>query len=153
MKNKMKRKITVIFLSFFFLIPLNSHAKNPFLKVLSIASPVAKNGKGKVDPILTGLIIAHSSLQVADYTTTRIALSRGGREANPIMAPLFRHEPAGFAFKMGIGVWFQTWNLKQMRKSNTRGWHKAVTYGLVIGLSALQIYILQNNIRVIRELR
>ena len=59
------------------------------------------------------------ALNIADYALTLRALERGAREANPIMATLFAHDPTvALAFKLftAVAVVLVIWQLRRYRK-------------------------------------
>ena len=45
---------------------------------------------------------------LADAISTHVAINRGGREANPVMAPLTKSWPVWYAAKLALGVGFST---------------------------------------------
>ena len=69
--------------------------------------------------VIAAALAAIVALNVADYTLTVQALERGAREANPIMATLFAHDPAlALAFKLftATAVVLVIWQLRRYRK-------------------------------------
>lgn len=92
-----------------------------------------------------------ASANAADYASTRWALAQGAREANPIMAPLFRHEPAGAIVKLGIGtsIAYLTYRgIRDQRKSVR--WVSFVSGAVTVGLYA---WVVKHNIGVANELK
>jgi hypothetical protein len=74
---------------------------------LSYFSPVVKDQCSHVEKLSTGLNIYSDVLTVGDYSSTKYYLSNqafvnsGYHEANPILAPLLRHEPLGGLYTAG----------------------------------------------------
>ena len=69
--------------------------------------------------LIAASLAAIVALNVADYALTVRALDYGAREANPIMAVLFAHDPTlALAFKMftATAVVLVIWQLRRYRK-------------------------------------
>lgn len=97
---------------------------------------------------LTGLIVAGAA---ADYTTTRIGLAKGAREANPLLAWPLRHEPVGGIMYAGL-TGLQVYAVRRTLTPNASKKAKIGTLAFVIGNSVLKYYLVRNNIRVIETL-
>jgi hypothetical protein len=86
----------------------------------------------------TAFLIIFSALQVLDIWTTLTALKKGAREVNPILAKAFEYANPLFvmvSIKL-VGVWAL--------------WY--VDMYLITGLlCALYLWVIDNNLRVIRK--
>ena len=79
------------------------------LPVRATASvPVAVSSEATAPPergrLLTMLYASFATLQVADLHSTFLALDRGAREANPVMAPFAEHRPLLVGLKLGAAA-------------------------------------------------
>jgi hypothetical protein len=131
---------------------IRTEKQNRFVKAMEIVMvPVVHHPDGRVDPLATAIQIGMVGSNAADYATTRIALSRGAREANPIMAPLFGHEPAALIMKGVMIPAIMNLSMKGFRATPGKGAKIAryVIAGVSIGLCS---WAAQNNIRVARRL-
>ena len=81
-------------------MPLNLSAMYQDPPPEAFAPPPAQQSN-RLSPAFYGMPIAGN---IADGITTSIAMGKGGREANPIMAPIADHPAAIIAAKTGIGI-------------------------------------------------
>lgn len=85
-------------------------------------------------------LAAVMALNLADFYLTLLALDRGAREVNPIMAALFEHDPSlALAFKLATAaaVVLIIWQLRRYRRILT------VSLIAVGGFSLLVLYQLR----------
>ena len=84
------------------------------------------------------LLIAYIILQGLDMYTTMVALQQGGREANPVLAWLFKHFPPlwTMAVVKAVGVAALVW---------------VGSFYLNVIACALYVWVVINNWKVIRD--
>ena len=96
------------------------------------------------------MVTALLASTAGDYASTRYALSRGGREANPLAAMLVKHEPAFIALKFGTGALagYAVYRAMRDQRRSTR------IAGLVVGvaLTGLYAWATIHNVGVARRL-
>lgn len=129
----------------------NNNGHGAIRTVLAIMfSPIEKNDDGKVNKSFTALLSVYDGLQVGDYITTKIALSRGGAEENPSLAPIVNHEPAFALVKAFLGVGVPNVAFKYMHEESGM---PVISYGFLAIQTGFYGYVVNNNINVIHALR
>lgn len=84
-------------------------------------------------------------LQLLDAHSTRRALASGGREANPVMAPVVGNVAALAAVKVA-GTALTIYLTEKLRKRNS-----TVAAAVTIGLNVLSVFVITHNYRVARQ--
>lgn len=90
-------------------------------------------------------------LQVTDLVITKQAFSIGAEEANPVMAPLLSHEPAGSILKLGVAA-----GSAYVIHRAIRDPRKSVRWTGVIGgaaLIGLYVWTVRHNVGVVHDLK
>lgn len=108
-----------------------------------MAAPPA-DGPGRA--VFAPLYVSFAALQIVDAHSTFRALANGGREANPVLAPIAGNKPAMFAVKAATtaGIVLIT---ERVRKRNPKA-----ALALMIGLNAAYALIASHNYRVASEM-
>ena len=99
--------------------------------------------RGKKDALYTAMELSYIGLNIADYASTRIALSKGLQEGNPVMKYFVKKSPLDLAFK-GVVTYL---TLRMTNKLYKRD--KPLATGVMIAMNLLCGYVVYNNARLI----
>jgi hypothetical protein len=111
---------------------------------LPVAGPPRPDGRGA---LLSSLYVSFVALQVMDVHSTALALDRGARESNPLIAPFSDNTAALIAVKAGTtaGVLFMT---DRVRRHN-----RLASILIMAAANSAYATIVSRNYRIASELR
>ena len=117
------------------------------IDVTRIGAP-ARVGQAFSRPaVLTALYASYGALQAYDVYSTRQALSRGAREANPLMQDVVGHPGAFVALKAGVAV-ATIAAAERLWKTN-----KPAAIGVMIAGNSVAAFVAARNARTLGQLR
>jgi hypothetical protein len=97
--------------------------------------------------MLPALYASYAALQAYDMYSTKQALARGAREANPLMRGVVGNTGAFVAMKVGVGV-ATIMAAERLWKTN-----KAAAIGVMIAGNSVAAVVAARNARTLRNLR
>jgi hypothetical protein len=117
------------------------------ITVTGIAAPV-KVAQGLARPgVLTALYASYGALQAYDVYSTRQALARGAREANPLMTGVAGNTGAFVALKAGVAI-ATIAAAERLWKTN-----KPAAIGVMIAGNSVAAFVAARNARTLTQLR
>ena len=117
------------------------------ITVTGIASPVKVAQAISRPAALTALYASYSALQAYDVYSTRQALARGAREANPLMQGVVGNTGAFVAMKAGVAV-ATIAAAEKLWKTN-----KPAAIGVMIAGNSVAAFVAARNARTLAQLR
>ena len=117
------------------------------ITVTGIASPVKFAQAISRPAALTALYASYSALQAYDVYSTRQALARGAREANPLMQGVVGNTGAFVAMKAGVAV-ATIAAAEKLWKTN-----KPAAIGVMIAGNSVAAIVAARNTRTLGQLR
>ena len=115
------------------------------ITVTDIAAPVSQAISRPA--VLTGLYASYAALQAYDVYSTRQALARGAREANPLMQSVAGNTSTFVAIKVGVGA-ATIIAAERLWKTN-----KAAAIGAMIAGKSVAAIVAARNARTLGQLR
>ncbi len=107
------------------------------------------NPYSKESKTATGLQVSYLLLNAADYATTKVALSRGGREGNPVLPT---SEPAFTLVKFGVGGFINCLSKAIGQQCHEQRPCRIIRFtmmGIAVGANA---YVVNHDIHVVNQL-
>ena len=117
------------------------------ITVTGIGAPVKVAQAISRPAVLTALYASYSALQAYDVYSTRQALARGAREANPLMQGVVGNTGAFVALKAGIGA-ATIVAAERLWKTN-----KPAAIGVMIAGNSVAAIVAARNARTLGQLR
>ena len=96
---------------------------------------------------LPALYVSYAALQAFDVYSTKQALGRGAREANPLMQGVVGHTGSWVAMKAGVGV-ATVMAAERLWKTN-----KAAAIGIMVASNSVAAMVAARNARTLGQLR
>ncbi len=112
-----------------------------------IAVPARVNQLLSRPAALPALYASYAALQAFDVYSTRQALGRGAREANPLMQGVVGNTTAFVAMKAGVGV-ATIMAAERLWKTN-----KAAAIAVMVASNGVSAIVAARNARTLRQLR
>jgi hypothetical protein len=144
----MKLKDLIFTLILFSILP-SAQAMDGRQWIQFMFSPKVSTNQGKSQKAFTALASLAVIANSADYFSTRYAIAHGAVEANPGMAPLYSHEPAAAAYKLGLVNMGLVTSAK--RFGMMTGKKRVIGYVLLSAETGLFFWATAHNIRVARN--
>jgi len=117
------------------------------ITVTGIAAPVKVAQAFSRPAVLTALYASYGALQAYDVYSTRQALARGAREANPLMQGVVGNTGALVALKAGVGA-ATIVAAERLWKTN-----KPAAIGIMIAGNSVAAIVAARNARTLGQLR
>jgi hypothetical protein len=115
--------------------------------------PVIQDDCAVKDRIGTALAISESFIDWGDYASTKFYLSQpayvkatGVHEINPILGPLLKHEPAGFAYTAGTQI-LSNWGANYAARTGNVWLNRTITAAIVVARG----WAVVHNARIYRQ--
>ena len=146
----MNRTIAAAALLSLTLIALPAYAEDDAagaITVTGFAAPAKVTERLSRPAALTVLYASYGALQAYDVYSTRQALARGAREANPLMQGVVTNTGAFVAVKAGVGV-ATIVAAERLWKTN-----KPAAIGLMIAGNSVAAFVAARNTRTLGQLR